>query len=606
MSRLPAILFLVLVVGVAACQGTVTPSPPVPTIAPSGDRLSPAPSRPAPGSSAPAPVDPLRSTYAPVAGKDGGTIVIGDWQEANQFHPYFVSEATDARVAAAVWASLVVLTADGGFAPDLATIIPTTANDGVTVPGIDGDAMTVTWTLRDGLLWSDGEPLTCDDFRYAWEWVNNPDNVGVLASGFEDIKTFECPTATTMIWHFNRIYAGYVNLLTAPLPRHSLTAIPLVDQTAGVGFRAAEVPKLPVSGAFKFDSVSPGTDLRLVRNPNYAGGARAKPAHLERLIWRWYPDSAALIAAYRKGDVNLATNIPDTDLAGLKNLGKQVAPIPSLTYELLRPNWSSTRCSRSVQVQDRGPGCPLADLAIRQAIAAAIDRSAINDTLLGGAARIAATNVAPSAWFVADQPPTTFDPGRARSILDAAGWQVGRDGIRRKGGEGLQARIELCTTTDEFRVKSAGLVAGWLQDVGIATVVNAVPAEQMLADDASSACSLASGNFDLAEQSLTSSVDPLGVFFAVHSSQVSPNGSNLASVNDPTIDAALGTVRNSGDLRIIEDALIEYQRVYVEKTVEIPLYHRQNVNLVQPKVGNFAPGSTQAGTTWNAVDWFIK
>ena len=58
--------------------------------------------------------------------------------------------------------------------------IPTTENGGVKVPGDDGDAMTVTWTLRDGLKWSDGEPLTCDDFKYAWEWVLDPDNVGVV------------------------------------------------------------------------------------------------------------------------------------------------------------------------------------------------------------------------------------------------------------------------------------------------------------------------------------------------------------------------------------------------------------------------------------------
>ena len=40
--------------------------------------------------------------------------------------------------------------------------------------------MTVTWKLRDGLKWSDGEPLTCDDFKYAWEWVLDKDNTGVI------------------------------------------------------------------------------------------------------------------------------------------------------------------------------------------------------------------------------------------------------------------------------------------------------------------------------------------------------------------------------------------------------------------------------------------
>ena len=63
--------------------------------------------------------------------------------------------------------------------------IPTPDNGGVKAPGDGGDAMTVTWTLRDGLKWSDGEPLTCDDFKYAWEWVLDPDNVGVITAGLQ-------------------------------------------------------------------------------------------------------------------------------------------------------------------------------------------------------------------------------------------------------------------------------------------------------------------------------------------------------------------------------------------------------------------------------------
>ena len=70
-------------------------------------------------------------------------------------------------MASAVWSTLVVFTNDYRYAPDLATSVPTLDNGGVKAPGDGGDAMTVTWTLRDGLKWSDGQPLTCDDFKYA-------------------------------------------------------------------------------------------------------------------------------------------------------------------------------------------------------------------------------------------------------------------------------------------------------------------------------------------------------------------------------------------------------------------------------------------------------
>src|SRR4029453_706947 len=115
-------------------------------------------------------------------------------------------------------------------------------NGGVKAPGDNGDAMTVTWTLRDGLKWSDGEDLTCDDFKYTLGWILDKDNVGLASgtTGYEDIKDLECKSDTEMVWHFDKIYEGYLTLFgsaTPPLPRHYLEKIPVKDQTKGAGFR---------------------------------------------------------------------------------------------------------------------------------------------------------------------------------------------------------------------------------------------------------------------------------------------------------------------------------------------------------------------------------
>ena len=172
------------------------------------------------------PIDLFGTAYAPADGTDGGTVIIGDWQEATQFNPYYLSQVTEANVASAAWATArCTFTDDYKYAPDLAAEpIPTTDNGGVKVPGDNGDAMTVTWKLRDGLKWSDGEPLTCDDFKYAWEWVMDPDNVGVITSGFEDITDCRLrrPTRT---WSrtSSKIFEGYITdggrAAAAPLPR---------------------------------------------------------------------------------------------------------------------------------------------------------------------------------------------------------------------------------------------------------------------------------------------------------------------------------------------------------------------------------------------------
>ena len=614
----------------AACGGAASPSPSSPAASQPGSPAASAsgsPAASADGSAAPSAsagagdINLFESEYPDVVeeGTAGGQIIIGDWQEANQFNPYYLGQVTEANVASAAWATLVVFTHDYKYAPDLATEIPTTDNGGVEVPGQDGDAMTVTWTLKDGLKWSDGEDLTCDDFLYAWEWVLDEGNVGVITAGFEDVTEWECASDTEMILHFENVYEGYITMVSAPLPRHFLAEIPIADQTAGAGFRAEEVADLPVSGAFKFESVTPGQELRLVRNDNYKSFTRDEPAYLDTLIFKWYGDADAMIAGFRGNEVDFATDLQDSDIPKVEDLGDQVSAIPALLYEFLRPNWSEADafdeatktggCSRNEAVQDRGEGCPMADPAMRQAVAFAIDKAAINTRLLGGTVEIANTNISPGAWFFADQEPTSYDPEQAMSILEEAGWtDSDGDGIREK--DGLTAKIELCTTTRQVRVDTLALIAGWLKAVGIETVVNPVDASAIFADyneaTLDTACGLSVSNFDLAEHAFSSSIDPLGNYFSYHSSQFEPDGANDAQVNDPGIDEALQTVKDSVDFQVIRDAMADFQQVYVEKTLEIPLYYRKNVELVGPKLGNFVANPTQAGPTWNAVDWFVK
>jgi len=597
----------------AACGTAASPSPSASSgaSAPAG---STEPSAAASPSSAE--IDLTNTTYKPEDGTDGGSIIIGDWQEANQFNPYYLGQVTEANVASAAWATLVVFTQDYRYAPDLATTVPTIANGGVKAPGDGGDAMTVTWTLRDGLKWSDGQPLTCDDFKYAWEWVLDKDNVGVITAGFEDISAFDCPSDTSMIWHFKKIYEGYITLMTAPLPRHFLSKIPIKDQVNGKGFSATEIKDMPVSGAFKFESVTPQQELRLAKNPNYTSFSTGKPAHLDNLIWKWYGDADLMIAGFKANEVDFATDLQDSDIPKVQDLGAQVSAIPALLYEFLRPNWSAgpfdakTKvggCSRNSAVADRGKGCPMADPAMREAVSFAIDKNEINTRLLGGTVQIANTNISPGAWFFADQTPATFDPAKAKSILDAAGWVPGADGIRVK--DGLKAKIELCTTTRQVRVDTLALIANWLKDVGIEGVSNAVDAANIFADyneaTVDTPCALATSNFDLAEHAFSSSIDPLGNYFNYHSSQFEPNGANDAQVVDTGIDSSLDTVKDSVNFQVIKDAMAEFQKVYVEKTVEIPLYYRKQVDLFNTKVGNGIGNPTQAGPTWNAVDWFV-
>ena len=259
------------------------------------------------------------------------------------------------------------------------------------------------------------------------------------------------------------------------------------DQVNGAGFRPDEIAKLPVPGPFKYESVTPQAELRLAKNDNYANPRTGKPANLDCVVFKWYGDPDAMIAGFRNSEIDVAFDLQDSDLPKVQDLGDQVAAIPALLYEFLRPNWSpgpfttdgpnknTGGCSRNPAVQDRGTGCPTADPAIRQAIAYAIDKNEINTRLLGGNAQVANTNISPSAWFYADQPPATFDPDKAKQILADGGWaDSDGDGIVEK--DGTKAKIELCTTTRQVRQDTLALISSWLKDVGIDSVINPVVA----------------------------------------------------------------------------------------------------------------------------------
>lgn len=596
---------------VAACTPGTSSTPS------GGGATQPPPSEPGPTTSA---LNLFDSKYAPTAGTKGGQILIGDWQEANQFNPFYVGQVTEANVASAAWASLIVATNDYKYLPDLALEPATTTNSGVQLPGANGDAMTVTWKLKPNLLWSDGQALTCDDFAYAWSWVMDPANTGLPGgtTGYEDISSVSCPDPTTIVYHFKNIYEAYLSIGT-PLPKHYLSSIPMADQVKGAGFRPGDMPKVPTSGAFKFQSVTSGQELTLARNDNYKGFKSNAVANLDTLKWKWYKDADAMIAGFAAGEVDFATDLQDSDIPKLQAqaLTPNISAAPALLYEFLRPNWAagpgdSTTgvggCSRNPAVADRGVGCPVSDPAIRQAIAYAIDKNAINTRLLGGTVAVANTNIAPQAWYFADEPPATFDATKANSILDAAGWAKGSDGIRSKNG--LRAKIELCTTTRQVRLDTLALISTWLKDVGIETVVNGVSPTDIFAayNDATkdTPCGLSRSNFDLAEHAFSSSLDPIGNYQTYYSKLFEPNGSNDAQVSDPGLDKALLDVKNNVDFTVIKDAMKTFQDIYVAKTVEIPLYYRKNVDLVSSRLGNYFSNPTSAGPTWNAVDWYAK
>ena len=367
-------------------------------------------------------IDLTLTAYVAEAGTDGGAAVIGDWRQANQFNPYYLGQGSEQAVASAAWATLVTVTHDRRYLPDLATAVPTVDNGGVESPGEGDDAMTVNWRLRDGLKWSDGEALTCDDFKYTWEWVLDDDNFGVVTAGYEDIEDLQCKSDTEMIWHFGTVYEGYLTLLSAPLPRHHLEPIPMDQQTQGVGFRPDEIAKLPVSGPFRFETVTPDVELKMAKNPAYVSPRTGKPAHLEFADVSVVPGPGRADCRLSGGCRERRNRTHGRRSAGAGGPGRPVRDATFVDVRGVATELVGGDLLDRPAVRDRGVGCPMADPTIRQALALAIDRNAIVTKALGRTVAVPATNVDPLAWFYAEQAVPPFDLAEAIQILEEAGW----------------------------------------------------------------------------------------------------------------------------------------------------------------------------------------
>jgi peptide/nickel transport system substrate-binding protein len=304
---------------------------------------------------------------------------------------------------------------DGTRAPVLAKEVPTLQNGGVSA-----DGKTITYNLKEGVLWSDGKPFTCDDIVFHWQAVMTP-GVGVTSTvGYSEIESVECPTPTKVVVKFKNFYAPFITLFGATYPKHY----------AGdpKNMKNWENNRKPIgTGPFKVDEWVTDSHITLSRNPNYR--EKDKP-YLDQIVIRIVPslDVGKQLLASREVDVvwlNTEADVPSLQ----KMTGVKLSVTQRIGGERLALNLRENKYP-----QDPAKPHPiLGDQNVRQAIAYGINRQRIIDKLLFGQSKPGTTDL--------NSGPTTAASSRIRMIrkakqpLTAAG-QARPDGIRCEGREG--------------------------------------------------------------------------------------------------------------------------------------------------------------------------
>lgn len=343
--------------------------------------------------------------------------------------------------------------------PGIATEVPTTDNG-----GISADGLTWTFKIRTGMRWSDGEPLTAHDVAFTYNYIlDNGFACCVRYLRFVDSVT--APDDRTVVIHTMKPAAGMLSIYDHIVPEHVWKDIGADEARAFANFDPTDGTPV-TSGPFRLVAWDPGRSWTFAANHEYWSGAPP----IDEIVFKVYPDDAAMVAALRSGEVDFADAIPANlydPLRGEPNIATHAAVAPR--FVSIGINTGSDAPTGTIPRSDANTS--LRDPVVRRALAMAVDKAGLVRQAALGAATVGSSIVPPtSAAFHLDPPEVLpFDIAGANDLLDDAGYaDTDHDGIRNDPETGGELAFRMFTRIQRADTQtSAKLIGDWWRQIGI-------------------------------------------------------------------------------------------------------------------------------------------
>jgi peptide/nickel transport system substrate-binding protein len=374
-----------------------------------------------------------------------------------------------------------------------ATLTDKAADDFATIPALaeswvgSEDGLTWTYTLRDGLQWSDGEPLTAEDIAYTInrsrdeEWANHYATVQNLVATALDERTLEIVTSVP----------------DPKLPTMDVYIVPkhIYESISAEDLASYDALDGVASGQYSLEEWRSGQDWTMVKNPNWYG----RDNGIDRVVFRVFTNADAMVAAIQRGEIDAAHDFP---AGSFEQLGADE------NIEVVDGQQGSfTELALNGMAGGIGDGHPaLQDPTVRHAIFHAVNRDGMFQRVNLGLGSVG-TTISPSAdlsWIpdLGDEN-FTYDPDLANEMLDEAGYlDTDGDGVREMpdGSRPLEFRY---AERSEGQNSSAirEFMIGFMDQIGVSLVVEVMDNTQLY--DAQ-----VRGEYDMFEWGWTPFVDP--------------------------------------------------------------------------------------------------
>lgn len=413
----------------------------------------------------------LRSARAaaPIRRGARGVLRVLYWQAPTILNPHLSTGTKDFHAAHVCLEPLLNADVAGSFRPILAAEVPSRSNGGVAA-----DGKSVTYKLKQGVKWADGQPFTAADVVFTFQYINNKETGAITYASYQSVEKVEALDSYTIRITFKNPtpawYLPFVGSNGLIIPRHAL------EKYTGRESRNAPFNlKSFGTGPYKTESFRPGDLVVYSINEHYRDPN--KPAFQQVQIKGGGDAVSAARAVFETGEYDYAWNL-QVEWPVLERMaqgGKGVLLTEIGGVEQIFVNQSDPNKEVDGQRASVKTSHPfLSDPKVRQAIGLAIDRETIAKQLYGPTGSATSNVLTVPTRLNSKNTKVVFDLKRASQLLDEAGWQRGPDGIRSKGG--IRMQVTYVTSVNTLRQKEQEIVkAGWTQ-IGIAVNLKAVDA----------------------------------------------------------------------------------------------------------------------------------
>jgi peptide/nickel transport system substrate-binding protein len=541
--------------------------------------------------------------YKPTKAGGGGALKLLFWQAATLLNPHFAVGAKDQEGARIFYEPLAAWDPDGNLVPVLAAEIPDIENGGVAA-----DGMSVTWKIKKGVQWHDGEPFTADDVVFNWEYASDPATAATTIGDYRDAKVEKIDPLTVRV-RFEKPTPFWAGLFVAAggmiIPKH------LFEPYKGANSRDAPANLKPVgTGPYRFVEFKPGDLIRGERNPAYHIANRP---YFDTIEMKGGGDAvSAARAVIQTGEYDYAWNmqVEDEILVRLENAGNargRAEIVLSRAMEHIQLNntdpWTEVDGERS-STKTKHP--LLSDPAVRQAMTLLVDRKSVQDYIYGRTGIATGNFLNNPEKYRSKNTKWEFNVEKANQILDAAGWKRGSDGVRAKDGKKLSFVYQ--TSINAPRQKNQAIVKQACQKAGIEVELKSITASVYFSSDVANPDTYSKFYTDIQMYNTTMTEPDPGFFmnqFVSTESATKDNkwqGRNITRWKNEEYDKLFKEADSELDPVKRAALFIRMNDLVCTTPVLVPIVNRPKAQAVSNKL--HAPGSGWDNDLWNLKDWY--